>query len=46
MPRDLMNMLNEINPGIIERQRTIAVIQRSYSHVIRLPTGFRMKSAE
>ncbi len=36
MPRDLMNMLNEINPGIIERQRTIAVIQCSYSHVIRL----------
>lgn len=36
MPRDLMNMLNEIKPGIIERQRTIAVIQCSYSHVIRL----------
>ncbi len=36
MPRDLMNMLNEIKPGIIERQRTIAVIQCSYSHVTRL----------
>lgn len=36
MPRDLMDMLNQIKPGVVERQRTIAVIQCSYSHVIQL----------
>ncbi|MDD2595266.1 MAG: C69 family dipeptidase [Bacteroidales bacterium] len=36
MPRDLMDMLNQVKPGVVERQRTIAVIQCSYSHIIQL----------
>ena len=36
MPRDLMNMLNAVKPGVVERWRTIAVIQCSYSHITRL----------
>ncbi|MCK9625740.1 MAG: C69 family dipeptidase [Bacteroidales bacterium] len=36
MPRDLMNLLNEIKPGVIVRTRTIAVIQCAYSHIIQL----------
>jgi dipeptidase len=35
MNGDLRNLLNEIKPGIIERQRTIAIAGCSYSHVIQ-----------
>ncbi|MEI6050794.1 MAG: C69 family dipeptidase [Bacteroidota bacterium] len=35
MNNDLRTLLNEIKPGIIERQRTIAIAGCSYSHVIQ-----------
>jgi len=35
MSTDLRNLLNEIKPGLIERQRTIAITGCSYSHVIQ-----------
>jgi dipeptidase len=35
MSNDLRNLLNEIKPGLIERQRTIAITGCSYSHVIQ-----------
>jgi dipeptidase len=35
MNNDLRALLNEIKPGIIERQRTIAITGCSYSHVIQ-----------
>lgn len=35
MPIDLRNLLNQLKPGVIERYRTIAVIQCAYSHVIQ-----------
>jgi dipeptidase len=35
MSSDLRTLLNEIQPGIIERQRTIAISACSYSHVIQ-----------
>jgi dipeptidase len=35
MSNDLRTLLNEIKPGIIERQRTIAIAGCSYSHVIQ-----------
>lgn len=35
MSNDLRNLLNEIKPGLIERQRTIAIAGCSYSHVIQ-----------
>jgi dipeptidase len=35
MNYDLRTLLNEIKPGIIERQRTIAIAGCSYSHVIQ-----------
>jgi dipeptidase len=35
MSNDLRTLLNEIKPGIIERQRTIAITGCSYSHVIQ-----------
>jgi dipeptidase len=35
MNNDLRNLLNEIKPGLIERQRTIAIAGCSYSHVIQ-----------
>ncbi len=35
MSNDLRNLLNEIKPGIVERQRTIAIAGCSYSHVIQ-----------
>jgi len=35
MNNDLRALLNEIKPGIIERQRTIAIAGCSYSHVIQ-----------
>lgn len=33
---DTRNLLNELKPGAVERQRTIAVPQCSYSHIIQL----------
>jgi dipeptidase len=35
MSNDLRTLLNEIKPGLIERQRTIAITGCSYSHVIQ-----------
>ena len=35
MSNDLRTLLNEIKPGIVERQRTIAITGCSYSHVIQ-----------
>lgn len=35
MNNDLRTLLNEIKPGIVERQRTIAITGCSYSHVIQ-----------
>jgi dipeptidase len=35
MNNDLRTLLNEIKPGVIERQRTIAIAGCSYSHVIQ-----------
>jgi dipeptidase len=35
MNNDLRALLNEIEPGIVERQRTIAISGCSYSHVIQ-----------
>jgi dipeptidase len=35
MNSDLRTLLNEIKPGIIDRQRTIAIAGCSYSHVIQ-----------
>jgi dipeptidase len=35
MNSDLRTLLNEIKPGVVERQRTIAIAGCSYSHVIQ-----------
>ncbi len=35
MNNDLRTLLNELEPGVIERQRTIAIAGCSYSHVIQ-----------
>ncbi len=35
MSADLRNLINELKPGTIERQRTIAITGCSYSHVIQ-----------
>ncbi len=35
MNNDLRTLLNEIKPGVVERQRTIAIAGCSYSHVIQ-----------
>ncbi len=35
MSNDLRTMLNELKPGVVERQRTIAIAGCSYSHVIQ-----------
>jgi len=35
MNNDLRTLLNEVKPGIVERQRTIAIAGCSYSHVIQ-----------
>ena len=35
MSNDLRTMLNEVKPGLVERQRTIAIAGCSYSHVIQ-----------
>ena len=35
MSNDLRTLMNEIQPGLIERQRTIAITGCSYSHVIQ-----------
>jgi dipeptidase len=35
MSNDLRTLLNEIKPGVVERQRTIAITGCSYSHVIQ-----------
>jgi dipeptidase len=35
MNNDLRTMLNELKPGVVERQRTIAIAGCSYSHVIQ-----------
>jgi len=35
MSNDLRTLLNEIKPGLVERQRTIAIAGCSYSHVIQ-----------
>jgi dipeptidase len=35
MNNDLRTILNEIKPGVVERQRTIAIAGCSYSHVIQ-----------
>ena len=39
MSRDLMNLLNDLKPGTVERQRTIAIPFCSYSHIIQLRSG-------
>lgn len=36
MTNDMRALLNSLKPGVTERNRTIAVIQCSYSHVIQL----------
>ncbi|MCL2727652.1 MAG: C69 family dipeptidase [Bacteroidales bacterium] len=36
MSNDMRNLLNAINPGAVERQRTIAIVGCSYSQVIQL----------
>ncbi|MCU0472341.1 MAG: C69 family dipeptidase [Bacteroidales bacterium] len=35
MSNDLRTLLNELKPGVVERQRTIAIPACSYSHVIQ-----------
>jgi len=35
MSRDMINLLNELKPGIVQRNRTIAIAGCSYSHVIQ-----------
>jgi dipeptidase len=35
MSNDLRNLLNELKPGVVTRQRTIAISGCSYSHVIQ-----------
>lgn len=35
MNADIRNLLNELKPGVVERQRTIAIAGCSYSHVIQ-----------
>ncbi len=35
MSRDMMNLLNELKPGVVERQRTVAIAGCAYSHVIQ-----------
>ncbi len=35
MSNDLRTLLNELKPGVVERQRTIAITGCSYSHVIQ-----------
>jgi len=35
MNNDLRNLLNELKPGVVERQRTVAISGCSYSHVIQ-----------
>ena len=35
MNNDLKNLLNELKPGVVDRQRTIAIAGCSYSHVIQ-----------
>jgi dipeptidase len=35
MSNDLRTLLNELKPGVVERQRTIAISGCSYSHVIQ-----------
>lgn len=35
MNNDLRTLLNELHPGVVERQRTIAIAGCSYSHVIQ-----------
>jgi dipeptidase len=35
MSNDLRTLLNELKPGVVERQRTIAIAGCSYSHVIQ-----------
>ncbi len=35
MSNDLRNLLNELKPGVVARQRTIAISGCSYSHVIQ-----------
>jgi dipeptidase len=35
MSNDLRTILNELKPGVVERQRTIAIAGCSYSHVIQ-----------
>lgn len=36
MPGDMRDLLNKLQPGCVERTRTIAVIQCAYFHVIQL----------
>jgi len=36
MSNDMRNLLNTLKPGVVERQRTIAIVGCSYSHVIQL----------
>jgi len=35
MSNDLRTLLNELKPGVVERQRTVAITGCSYSHVIQ-----------
>lgn len=35
MSSDMRNLLNELKPGVVQRQRTIAISGCSYSHVIQ-----------
>lgn len=35
MNNDLKNLLNELKPGVVDRQRTIAIAGCSYSHIIQ-----------
>jgi len=35
MSRDLITLLNTLKPGVVERQRTIAIAGCSYSHVLQ-----------
>ncbi|MCL2502690.1 MAG: C69 family dipeptidase [Bacteroidales bacterium] len=36
MSNDMRNLLNALKPGVVERQRTIAIVACSYSQVIQL----------
>ena len=36
MSNDMRNLLNALKPGVVERQRTIAIVGCSYSHVTQL----------